>query len=209
MDLMKFSRCWLKGVVVLIAGILLAGCVDPKPVFPGDPLSTEVSQPQIGTGLNPIINVGDTVVVTFNDLTPPIAPVEQAVKEDGRITLIFYKSFQASGKTPGQLEVEIRDAYVTNYFKNMTPTVTIKERFYVVDGEVKNGNRYVYLGRMTVLQAIATAGGFGEFAKRTKVQIIRGKNKPIIIDATKALKDPKENVEIFPNDVIFVPKRLF
>ncbi len=208
MDLMKSFGCWLKGLILLAAVGLLAGCADPAPNWGNDPLGTNGPAITYDPNAQPIIHVGDVVLVTFQDLVPPITPVEQAVKEDGKITLIYNKSFRAADRTPGQLEEDIHAAY-TNYFKFMTPTVTLKERFYEVDGEVKSPGRFVYIGRMTVLQAIATASGFNEFANRKNVKIIRANGKSITINAVKALTDPKENVEIFPNDTINVPKRIF
>jgi protein involved in polysaccharide export with SLBB domain len=62
---------------------------------------------------------------------------------------------------------------------------------------------------MTVLKAIQTAGGFTEFAKRTKVQVTRAnghKEKPVNYD--KAVKNPKLDLPIYPGDQIFVDKRI-
>ncbi len=89
-------------------------------------------------------------------------PFEEKIKEDGTITLLLNQTFTAAGTTPGDLAKEIRKRYVPDYFKNMTVTVKQQEstRWYYVDGEVKSPNRQIYNSRITVLKAIASAGGF-------------------------------------------------
>ncbi|MDB6111144.1 MAG: Polysaccharide biosynthesis/export protein [Pedosphaera sp.] len=223
---MKFSGLWVRLSAVLFAGLMLAGCQSPDSGFKFDPLAENSGASMAGAGGpalapmamrdpqrlvdpngSPILHVGDQVTVTFQDLVTPIMPVEGLVKEDGRITLIYNKQFQADGKTVGQLERDIRAVYVPDYFVNMTPTVTIKERFYSVGGEVKMPNRQAYVGRMRVLQAIDSAGGFTDYARKSKVIVTRGNGKQETVNAAKALKKPELNIEIFPGDQVFVEKR--
>jgi protein involved in polysaccharide export with SLBB domain len=228
MDLMKFSGLWVRLFAVLFAGGLLAGCQSPDSGFKFDPLTENGAASMPGAGGpalapmamrdpqrlvdpngSPILHTGDQVTVTFQDLVIPIQPVDGLVKEDGKITLIYNKQFQADGKTLGQLERDIRAAYVPAYFVNMTPTVTIKDRFFSVGGEVKTPGRQAYVGRMRVLGAIDTAGGFTDFAKKTKIKVTRGNGKQETVNAVKALEQPELNIEIFPGDQVFVPKRIW
>jgi protein involved in polysaccharide export with SLBB domain len=62
---------------------------------------------------------------------------------------------------------------------------------------------------MTVVGAIDTAGGFTDFAKRSRIQVTRASGKKMTVDYYKALKNPDKDIEIFPGDMIFVPKKLF
>jgi len=59
---------------------------------------------------------------------------------------------------------------------------------------------------MTIVKAIAVAGGFTDFAKKTKVRLTRGSHTEII-NVEKAISDPRYDVPIFPGDKIFVPRR--
>jgi protein involved in polysaccharide export with SLBB domain len=225
---MKFSGLWVRLFAVLFAGGMLVGCQSPDSGFKFDPLAENggasmasaggpalapmaMRDPQrlVDPNGSPILHAGDQVTVTFQDLVTPIMPVDGLVKEDGKITLIYNKQFQADGKTVGQLERDIRAVYVPAYFVNMTPTVTIKERFFSVGGEVKMPGRQVYVGRMRVLQAIDTAGGFTDFARKSKVIVTRGNGKQEKVNAVKALEKPELNIEIFPGDQVFVPKRIW
>lgn len=159
-----------------------------------------------------LLKVGDTLNIAYHDTPTLEPPFEGPIKEDGMVTLIFNKSFVAVGKTPGQLEREIHDAYVPNFFKYMTVTVTHKDltRFYFVNGEVKMPGREPYTGPITLLRAIATAGDFTDFAKKTRVQVARpGLKKVIEVDCIKARSRPELDIEIFPEDKITVLRRMF
>jgi polysaccharide export outer membrane protein len=156
-----------------------------------------------------IIRVGDGLTITFQDLVTPIPAVDTVVKEDGTITLIYNKQFVAVGKTRGQLEKDIHDAYVPDYFRYMTPEVTIKDRFFSVGGEVRSPGRQIYTGRMTVLQAITGAGGLTDFANPKKVTITRVDGSQEHENAKAALQKPELDKEVFPGDSVFVPKKLW
>ncbi len=155
-----------------------------------------------------IIKIGDVLTVTFMDIPapPPAAPTK--VREDGTITLLHNKTFVAAGKTSGDLEREIRAVYVPTWYVNMTVTVLMQNGFYFVDGEVKSPNRYPYAGKTTVLKAIASAGDFTDYAKKTKVRLTRTDGHTLIINCIKALEDSRLDVEVYPNDKIHVPRRL-
>ncbi|MGH7968426.1 MAG: polysaccharide biosynthesis/export family protein, partial [Limisphaerales bacterium] len=82
-------------------------------------------------------------------------------------------------------------------------------QFYSVDGEVRLPARQIYISRTTVLRAIASAGGFTDFAKKTKVKLIRLDGRIFIVNCKKALVQPQLDLEVFPGDKITVPRRLF
>lgn len=158
-----------------------------------------------------LISVGDTLTVTFTDLpgANQQQQIEERVREDGTITLIQNLSFKAAGKPRGQLEREIREAYVPKYFKTMTPTVIPKKdtQFYYVNGEVKMPNRQVYLSRLTVTKAIASANGFTDFARKSAIDLIRSDGRKETVNFFKAIKDPTLDPEIYPGDIIYVHRK--
>lgn len=77
-------------------------------------------------------------------------------------------SIQAAGKTAGQLQRELQEAYVPKLYRRLTVTVLTENRVFFVDGEVRQPGRLVYTGELTVLKAVASAGGFTDFAARTR-----------------------------------------
>lgn len=188
MDITKLLARGFGGLGLIFAGILLVGCQSsPSNSYSFDPLSGNAPPPMTGassgqsspsTPVNEnlrsgVLRVGDEVVVSFADLVNPVSPVDDQIKNDGTITLIYNKKFQAAGKTVGELQEDIRSCYVPAYFVNMTPTVKVQDRFYSVGGEVRSPNRYLWTGSMSVLQAINTAGGFTDFANKKNVSLTR------------------------------------
>ena len=60
-----------------------------------------------------------------------------------------------------------------------------------------------------MLQAITIAGGFTDFARKSRVRLTRANKKIFYEDCKKALEHPDLDLEIFPGDVVYVPKRLW
>jgi polysaccharide export outer membrane protein len=155
------------------------------------------------------LGVGDLLTVNFSDIPPGALPAEQQhrIGDDGLIILPFNVQVQAAGKTPTQLQKEIRSRYVPDWFVNLTVVVKAQDRFVYVDGEVKVPNRQFHIDGLTVLRAISTAGGFTDFAKRSKIEVRRaGSGKTELIDWNKARKNPKLDLPLYVNDQVYVPR---
>ena len=161
------------------------------------------------SGGSSILRVGDKVTVSFTDTPLPIVDQIQRVGEDGKIILPFNVTVLAVGKTPSQLAEDIRKEYVPRYYVRLTATVKTDERFYFVGGEVKIPARQPYLGDMTVLRAIDTAGGFTDFANRKKIELRRSNGQRHIINYEKARENSKLDLPVYANDQVTVPKRIF
>ena len=132
---------------------------------------------------------------------------EERVKEDGTITLIENQNFTAAGKTRGQLEKDIRNAYVPKYYVKMTVTVKPQERLFYVGGEVRQPGRVAYGGPLTVLKAIQSAGDFTDFANKKRVHLTRMTGKKETINCIKARERPELDLPVYPGDTIHVPRR--
>ncbi len=170
----------------------------PPAVSPANPVAS-----------SSLLRAGDNVTVTFSDLPLPLPDHKERIREDGKITMHLNVTVQAAGKTPGQLQEDIRKEYVPKYFTRLTVTVKTDERVYYVGGEVRAPGRQQFLGDMTVLRAIDTVGGFTDFANRKKVELRRSNGQKIIVNWHKAVEDPKLDLPVFPNDQIIVHKKLF
>jgi len=200
--LRSFWGHWVEVCGLICVGLLLSGCQTTQPPSWPDASSTNSVTPGR-------LRAGELLSVTYSDLANPVLPFEGRIKEDGTITLILNEPFAAAGKTVAELEKEIRERYVPSKFRNLTPTVRVLDRYFFVDGQVRLPNRYEHRGDLTVLGAIAAAGGFTEFAKRTKVQITRADKQTLIMDCKKATTHPELDLPIYPDDKVFVPKRLW
>jgi polysaccharide export outer membrane protein len=105
--------------------------------------------------------------------------------------------------------MEIRNRYVPKYFHYMTVTITREAQtlFYYLDGEVRAPARQVYVSRITVTKAIASAGGFTDFANKKAVQLTRLDGRRVTINCIKVRGDPSLDLEVYPGDQIFVPRK--
>lgn len=216
MDITKFLGRGIAGLGFVFAAILLVGCQTESynpygfdPLNPPTPVTGTVNSQASSSAQGGLLRVGDEVLVNFADLVNSIPPVDEQIKNDGTITLIYNKKFQAAGKTVGELQADIRKCYVPDFFVNMTPTVKVQDRFYSVGGEVRTPNRFLWTGSMTVLQAINTAGGFTDFANKNKVSLTRVSGEQMTINCKKALDHPELDLPVYPGDKLHIRKRLW
>jgi len=200
---------------ILIAGIFMSGCMwgNHQSTTPYNPLGETNAPIVVGPVTNIdltayTIQVGDSITATFADVTG-INPITDTIKDDGTLTLIYNEKFQAAGKTVGALQEEIHARYVPAYFKYLTVTITLPARFFTVSGEVRNPNRFAYVGRTTLSQAITIAGGFTDFAKKTNIQLTHANGRQQRVDYKQALRDSAFDPEIYPGDQIYVEKRFW
>jgi len=195
-------ECWIALGGLVCLALLMSGCQTT-----GQPYAQHGDSPG---AVPPVgLRVGDLLTVTFSDVANPQPPFEGRIKEDGTITLLLNKTFVAVGKTIVELEKEIRDCYVPKLYVNLTATIRVHDRFFYVDGQVRNPNRFEYRGDITVLGAIAAAGGFTDFANPKKVQVIRANNQKVAVNCEKAKENPVLDLPIYPNDRVYVPKRFW
>lgn len=152
-------------------------------------------------------NVGDLVTVTFTPVSGDVLPMHaERVHEDGTIVLPLIGTVTALGKTAGELQKEIHDLYVPKWYTALGVIVASEARYFYVDGEVRIPGQKEYPGQMTLAKAISVAGGFTDFARKTKVRVTRGKQTQVI-NADKAIYDAAFDIAIYPGDKIYVPRR--
>jgi polysaccharide export outer membrane protein len=101
------------------------------------------------------------------------------VRPDGMISLPLLNDIQAAGKTPMQLASTITEKLITSGVKDPQVTVIVtavnSQRIFIL-GNVARAGAYPLVPGMTVLQAISSAGGLGQFANQKKIYILRTEN---------------------------------
>jgi polysaccharide biosynthesis/export protein len=135
------------------------------------------------------------------------------VRPDGKISLPLIGEIQARGMTPLQLQDDIAQR-LKAFLANPQVTVIVtdpRSRHFNIVGQVAKPGEYPLTQSMTVLDAISLAGGFRDFAKETKIYVLRampGGNQVRLPfnykDAIKG-KKPENNVTLKPGDTIVVP----
>jgi protein involved in polysaccharide export with SLBB domain len=205
MELIKLSQRGLLALALLFTTLLLAACSSIDPNYPLGPDTGPANDPS-GAALR----VGDELDVQFFNIPAYPALIVDTIKEDGSITLIHGEKFQAEHKTVNQLRNEVTKRYVPNYYNSIDFTIVTPKRTFSVGGEVKAGGSFQYPNqRVTLTQAINLAAGLTDFA-RHKIQVTRWTGgKPIIVNYDQAIADSTKDLEIYPGDIIIVPRRLF
>lgn len=90
--------------------------------------------------------------------------------------------------------------------------VSEKEVFYI-RGQVNRPGSYLLSRNMTLLKAFAVAGGFGQFANRKQVELLRmgesGVEQRFVINVKDLESGEINDVPLEPDDTIIVPRRMF
>ncbi|MAS76079.1 MAG: hypothetical protein CMO57_06740 [Verrucomicrobiales bacterium] len=214
-DLMLRAKTIMTWSSLLITAVFLTGCVSNSNGSLQPPASQKVSNKDQTSAISEVpssdlLEPGNPVTISFSGLSTVPLPFTCRIREDGTITPPYLnKQIKAAGKTIGALEQELEKEYVPKIYRTINVTIKTAERFYFVGGEVRQPSRQPYIGRITVSQAIQSAGDFTDFADQRKVRVFRSNNKVEIVDCKAALEDPTKDVLIYPGDRIVVDSKLF
>ena len=158
--------------------------------------------------------IGDDDVLAINVWKETELTRSVTVRSDGKISLPLVGEVQAAGRTPRQLEEDIKAALV-GYITDPQVTVivqTINSRKFNILGEVNKPGSYSLTTDTTIVDAIALAGGLKEFAKKKGVYVIRqGPNGTEIRisfnyqNFIKGKKNTGQDFQLKPNDTVVVP----
>jgi polysaccharide export outer membrane protein len=184
---------------------------DPAPavaaatVQPGPPSATKAHD-------NSFV-IGNDDHLTIDVWNEPEVTRSVPVRSDGKISLPLAGELQAAGRTPLQLENDIA-AKLLNYITKPVVTVIVEqinsEKFNIL-GQVAKPGSYPLTAATTVLDAIAAANGFRDFAKQKGIYILRqnpgGGESRIPFNYKDVIKgkNPGQNINLQPNDTIVVP----
>jgi polysaccharide export outer membrane protein len=134
------------------------------------------------------------------------------VRPDGKISLPLLNDVQAAGLTPQQLASSIRDGlkkFMSDPEVTVIVTAVNSRRVYIL-GEVTHPGAQPLLSGMTVLQALASAGSFTQFANIKAIYVLRNENGkqvkyPFNYKAVVKGQNQSQNLELKPGDTIVVP----
>jgi polysaccharide export outer membrane protein len=165
-----------------------------------------------GTAVNdPDYVIGTEDVIAINVWHEPEMSRAMAVRPDGKISLPLIGEVMADGRTPAQLQAELT-AKLQTLFKNPDVTVVVQDirsqKFNVL-GEVQRPGMFPLAKPMTILDAVAMAGGFRDFAKPKKMYILRkakdGTTSRIPVNYYNVIKGADKNIALESRDTIIVP----
>jgi polysaccharide biosynthesis/export protein len=205
-----------RSTVAAIVALTLSACGSTPPLGGNPGLSV------LDSGVLPPPTRADMVsadrpylIGPFDKLTIDVFGVPDLSKEvqadaSGRISLPLAGVVEAAGKTPEELGRSLEALLRGKFVRDPQVTVNLKEtvsQVVTVDGEVKEPGLYPVVGRMTLMKAVATAKGTGEFASLNNVVIFRtvgGKRLAALYNLKSIRRGVYDDPEIFANDVVVV-----
>lgn len=136
------------------------------------------------------------------------------VRPDGMISLPLIGDVRAAGRTPEQLRDEIVNR-LKEYQETVVASVivqTVNSYKVFIVGEVKAPGEYSLKRKTSILQAIAMAGGFTQFAAKNSIVIVRekeGSEERIKVRFDDIVKGKGNNTNLIlkPGDTIVVPTK--
>ena len=166
---------------------------------------TSVLDAPIGYRLRP----SDPVVINLRGILPRDEEIECLVDESGFVKVPYLDRIKAAGLSASQLEDEIERRYIEGkIYKSITVGVIMPSQSYFIQGEVKIPGRVQLITGVTLLQVIAQAGGYTDFADQSDVRIIRA-GRTLRFNAKDLARFPERDVRIEPGDVINVTRSPF
>jgi len=175
------------------------------------PPSTEPAQPKAATE-DPGYIIGPEDVLSISVWKEPELSRSVPVRPDGKISMPLLNDVQAAGLTPQQLGASIRDGlkkFISEPEVTVIVTAVNSRKVYVL-GEVTRPGVFPLAPGMTVLQALAGAGTFTQFAKIKGIYLLRNENgrqvkHPFNYKAVVKGENTEQNLELKPGDTIVVP----
>jgi protein involved in polysaccharide export with SLBB domain len=132
---------------------------------------------------------------------------------EGTISFPLIGEVEVDGKSPAQLETEIRDRLADGYLNDPQVSVLVKEyksKKISVFGQVRKPGTLGFTDGMTIIEAVSQAGGFTPMARENAVTVTRGEGeekKSYTVPVESIGKGKAKQFFIRPGDVIFVPPR--
>jgi polysaccharide export outer membrane protein len=179
---------------------------------PGMPPAEAASMPDPAPAdIEPNYILGETDTIVVNVWKEPSLTGGLTIRPDGRISLPLIGDLPAAGLTPMALASEIA-SHLKKFMNDPTVTVTVtssNSRRITFIGEVSHPGPLPLVRNMTMLQAIAAAGGVTPYANKKKIYILRGeqgKQQRIPFDYNKAVKKgDMQGVAPQSGDTVVVP----
>jgi polysaccharide export outer membrane protein len=208
-------RMAICAVLMLVPASVLAqngsgadtGAANSAKTAPAAPTAPTAAKPHDVTFI-----IGNDDVLAINVWKEPDISRSIPVRSDGKISLPLVGEVQAAGQTPAALEKDIASK-LKNYISEPEVTVMVQQvnsqKFNIL-GQVVRPGAYVIANSPTVLDAIALAGGFRDFAKQKSIYVLRqgpdGETRlPFNYKEVAQGKNMLQNVKLQPRDTIIVP----
>ena len=213
-------------LLAMLAGLVLSGCLwaqagssPDKPAQAVPPNTNQETNKNAEAATAPAKPHDDTFIIGVDDVLAVNVWKETEVsrsvpvRSDGKISLPLVGEVQAAGETPHQLELAIAKR-LQSYISEPEVTVIVQQinsqKFNIL-GQVTKPGFYSLANSPTVLEALAMAGGFRDFAKKKSIYVLRqnpdGTTARLPFNYKDVIqgKNAAQNVKLQPHDTVYVP----
>lgn len=224
---------YIRNTGVLVIGVMsiaLSGCIGSKSInYLNDPsLSNGSSKLFENRKFEYRLQVNDVLsirVMGLDDATSKFFNVESqangsmvtdaamyvngySVDKNGQVQLPTVGKIKVQGLTIGEAQ-ELVQRKINEFFTNATVILKMVNWRLSVLGEVGRAGSYqVYNNQITILDALAMAGGPNEFADKSHVTLMRQSERGVqalYVDLSNTQVLSSEYYYLLPNDVVYVP----
>lgn len=194
-------------IFIVLALVFTSACASNETAPPGATLAVPDS--------TSAITMGDLRIRPWDQVRVNVFGVDDLdgtyrVDPEGKIRLPLLGSVLVRGYTPFELERRLEALLGESYLQNPMVTVSVEATNtarFTVDGSIAQPGLYPIQGRMTLLQAVAVAGGPARGANPKKVvifRVIEGQKMGAAFNLEKIRQGEADDPEVFGNDVIVV-----
>jgi polysaccharide export outer membrane protein len=194
-----------------LAGLAIAACTDTR----GGSIPYNVSDFGAPDSPTPQALASDDKLAPMDTLTIRVfglADLSGDYQVDllGNVAMPLIGDVAAIDLTPAQLDQRLTEKFGQKYLQNPDISVGIKSsagRFVTVDGAVKKGGAYPVLGKITLMQAVALAGGTDEHANQRRVAIFRtigGERQAAAFDLLSIRHGEMPDPPVYSGDIVVV-----
>ncbi len=190
--------------------LLLTGCRSARMPAPADDVTVPAVIPD-----GYVLRAGDQVLLDV--FREPDLSGTFLLESSGAIRHPLFGSVEIAGLTPADAEARIRQLLAERYLVNprvMIRVTSSQSHRLVILGEVKQPGvlPMPFDKPMTLMQAVAEAGGFTDLASVNRVKIVRsgdGRQKEIRVRVARIIDGRDPDILLEPNDIITVPQTFF
>ena len=196
--------------VLLIGLAMLVACASDIPSVKTLAKYEQANPPKSESDEDYLIGPGD--ILSIDVWKEPELSKQVSVRLDGNISLPLVNDIDAAGLTSKELREQLTQKY-KDFVDVPEVSVTLIEsrskRIYLL-GKINRPGEYPLQKNMTIVHAISLAGGLAEWADASDIKLIRkikGTEKTFRVDydAIVSGEDLGQNIQLQPDDTIFVP----
>lgn len=197
-------------IVIAVAAALMSGCADKRggPI----PYSETFAAPDAPTiaPLEAGYRIAPLDTISVKVFKMPDLSGDYEVDLTGQISLPLIGEVRAVELTTAELDRHLTDKLGERYLENPDVSVGVKastRRSVTVDGAVNKAGSYPINGPVTLMQAVATAGGTSPEANARRVAVFRqieGKRQAAAFDLVSIRRGEAEDPAVYPGDIVVV-----